>query len=164
VTGVLGFLVRCEVCPQQAVVDEQLDGWMCPRCSSAGFGDVDVAQGEPLQEMRAADARVGRQLVDFAGRRLKSCPRPLTTPIDDPLAVAICAEVQRHPNSPMIAAAVDGVKFVMTSCTERSGQPFETKWANVDELPAKHILPAVPYSQPLIDAEVDGPDLGKIRG
>lgn len=30
---VLGFMVQCEVCPQQAMLSVQLDGWVCPRCA-----------------------------------------------------------------------------------------------------------------------------------
>lgn len=51
VSPVLGFIVQCVVCPQQALVDEQLDGdWTCPRCAevTGGFGDIDVAQAEPV--------------------------------------------------------------------------------------------------------------------
>lgn len=48
--AVLGFLVQCQICPQQALVDAQPDGdWTCPRCAevTGGFGDIDVAQAEP---------------------------------------------------------------------------------------------------------------------
>jgi hypothetical protein len=32
--GLLGFLVQCSVCPQQALLDTQPDGeWTCPRCA-----------------------------------------------------------------------------------------------------------------------------------
>jgi hypothetical protein len=49
--ALLGFIVQCEVCPQQAVVATQPEpGWLCPRCAevAGGFGDVDVAQGEAV--------------------------------------------------------------------------------------------------------------------
>lgn len=49
--AVLGFLVQCATCPQRAVVDNQpAQDWVCPRCSEVvgGFGDVDVAQAEPV--------------------------------------------------------------------------------------------------------------------
>ena len=48
---IIGFHVQCNVCPQKALVDEQPDGdWTCPRCAevTGGFGDVDVAQAEPV--------------------------------------------------------------------------------------------------------------------
>lgn len=32
--AVLGFLVQCNICPQQAIVDTQpAEGWVCPRCA-----------------------------------------------------------------------------------------------------------------------------------
>jgi hypothetical protein len=49
--AVLGFLAQCNVCPQQAMLATQPDkGWVCPRCAevSGGFGDIDVAQAEPV--------------------------------------------------------------------------------------------------------------------
>jgi hypothetical protein len=49
--GVLGFLVQCSICPQRAVVATQPAGdWVCPRCTAVagGFGDVDIAQLEPV--------------------------------------------------------------------------------------------------------------------
>lgn len=68
-TAVLGFIAQCAVCPQRALLDAQPDGdWMCPRCTEVaepvripdeyaikprfvpppGFGDIDVAQAEPV--------------------------------------------------------------------------------------------------------------------
>lgn len=50
-SGILGFIAQCEICPQRAVVDTQpLPGWVCPRCAAVAgaFGDVDVAQAEPI--------------------------------------------------------------------------------------------------------------------
>lgn len=50
-SAVLGFQVQCSICPQKALVDEQPDGaWTCPRCAevAGGFGDIDVAQAEPV--------------------------------------------------------------------------------------------------------------------
>lgn len=31
-SAVLGYLAQCAVCPQQALLAEQPDGWICPRC------------------------------------------------------------------------------------------------------------------------------------
>lgn len=30
---VLGYVVQCGICPQRAVLDEQVTGWVCPRCA-----------------------------------------------------------------------------------------------------------------------------------
>lgn len=62
----IGFIAQCATCPQRAVLHIQVPGdWHCPRCNEpadpfvgalqeiqkinarAGFGDVDVDQGEP---------------------------------------------------------------------------------------------------------------------
>lgn len=51
---VLGWIVQCAVCPQRALVAAQPDGdWTCPRCAevTGGFGDVDLAQAEPVPAM-----------------------------------------------------------------------------------------------------------------
>ena len=41
--GMLGFLVQCSVCPQQALVATQPDGeWLCPRCA-------EVAERAPVR-------------------------------------------------------------------------------------------------------------------
>ena len=41
--GMLGFLVQCSVCPQQALVAAQPDGeWLCPRCA-------EVAERAPVR-------------------------------------------------------------------------------------------------------------------
>ena len=41
--GLLGFLVQCSVCPQQALVAAQPDGeWLCPRCA-------EVAERAPVR-------------------------------------------------------------------------------------------------------------------
>lgn len=52
-----GFMVQCTICPQQAVVATQPEpGWVCPRCTevAGGFGDVDVAQGEPVESFTSS--------------------------------------------------------------------------------------------------------------
>ena len=42
--GMLGFLVQCSVCPQQALVAAQPDGeWLCPRCAEV------VAERAPVR-------------------------------------------------------------------------------------------------------------------
>ncbi|MGE2714219.1 hypothetical protein ACQI4L_09190 [Mycolicibacterium litorale] len=33
-TPIIGFLVQCAICPQQALIAQQPDGdWLCPRCA-----------------------------------------------------------------------------------------------------------------------------------
>ncbi|MCV7065627.1 hypothetical protein H7H51_07695 [Mycolicibacterium farcinogenes] len=48
----LFYIVQCSVCPQRAALAARPDpsGWTCPRCAevTGGFGDVDVAQAEPV--------------------------------------------------------------------------------------------------------------------
>ncbi|SCX34500.1 hypothetical protein [Mycolicibacterium fluoranthenivorans] len=50
---VLGFIVQCEICPQQAVVDTQPSegGWVCPRCT-----EVTGPSPDPFFEKMLADA------------------------------------------------------------------------------------------------------------
>lgn len=32
-TGVMGFVAQCEVCPQKAILTDQVASWVCPRCA-----------------------------------------------------------------------------------------------------------------------------------
>ena len=47
---VLGFIVQCEVCPQQALLDGYMEGWLCPRCAEVA-SDVPVAEA-PLWRVK----------------------------------------------------------------------------------------------------------------
>lgn len=64
--NVLGYLVQCEVCPQQVLLAEYAEGWTCPRCTEVA-SDVPVADA-PLWRMSAPgsfriDSPVGEYLA-----------------------------------------------------------------------------------------------------
>lgn len=33
---VIGFQVQCQICPQKAILTDQVDAWVCPRCTEVG--------------------------------------------------------------------------------------------------------------------------------
>jgi hypothetical protein len=227
-TGVMGFIAQCEVCPQKAILIDQPDGWVCPRCVEVtapvfalpprsrcslpgctschmpctdqviavklndgtirtervgakpdpdmmrraqrtvaevsamadrlmaetmvadhvgGFGDVDVAQADPIVQLQ---------------------PQPLTIPMSDPLAAAIVREVAQRPAQPLITALVGGRTFQFTGYTQRGGEPLETVWINEADLrlPREPIMwgaPVdeleLPYKPPVKDHAFRAPTL-----
>lgn len=40
---VMGYLAQCQICPQQAVLTEQVDGWLCPRCEQVAPAEARIA-------------------------------------------------------------------------------------------------------------------------
>lgn len=135
---IAGFIARCEVCPQWAIVDAQPEeGWACPRCRAAGFGDCDVSQAEPVAP------------VVFSGA-------PTLLPLSDPFAVALKRECLRAPEQPLIAAVVAGETFYLSSWTEREGSPcLEVSWISETQLqlpPPLRVEPVTdqPWGPPIV--------------
>lgn len=216
----MGFLAQCEICPQKAILTDQPDGWVCPRCVEATApawaplsqpyvdqvigvrlqdGTVrterahfDPMSGQVVPEATPADLERAQRacavVLDFAQTIsdefggfgdvdvAQAEPLPLSIPIDDPLAVAILAEVDRNPHGPLVTTFVNGRVFRLGGYTIAKGAPLSTVWIDEQKLRLASSLPdeaELPYRPPVKDRAYrapitaladDEPDLGSIRG
>ena len=49
-TAVLGYLTQCAVCPQQAVLNRQVDEWVCPRCTEVTEPTIPTVQQQQIAD------------------------------------------------------------------------------------------------------------------
>ncbi|MBU8833629.1 hypothetical protein [Mycolicibacterium goodii] len=56
-TGIIGFIAQCAVCPQRAVLTDQPDpdGWLCPRCAEVAPSAAEACEIEPPAEFGPHD-------------------------------------------------------------------------------------------------------------